>query len=160
PLGRCAGNRRPAALRRACGVRVVGAREAPGDASALGAVVARRDAEVAPEGLRELGGLAVADAVRDLAHGQAAAGEQLRRLLHPDPREVVAEGGLTDLGVGALQLAPRGGDPAGDVVEREVAAVLLVDDLRGLLEEARAKSDRCRSLRGHVGFYAGGSPGG
>ena len=41
--------------------------------AAVGAVVRRGDAMVAAEGLGELGGLAVADAVRDLAHGQAAA---------------------------------------------------------------------------------------
>ena len=146
-----------AAMRRGRPGRRPGARSAR-RARAVGAVVRRRDAEVAPERLRELGRLAVADAVRDLAHGQAAGGQQLGGLLHPDAREVVAEGGLPDLGVGALQLAAGGRDPARDLVEREVAAVLLVDDLRGLLEQARAESDRCRSLRGHVRSYAGGSP--
>src|SRR5918994_1164104 len=92
--------------------------------------LASPDACMAPEGLGELGRLAVAHAVRDLAHGQAAAGQQLGGLLHPHAREVVAERGLADLRVGALQLAARGGDPARDLVEREVAAVLLVDDLR------------------------------
>ena len=63
-------------------------------ARAVGAEVRRRDALVAAERLRELGGLAVADPVRDLAHGQAARGEHLGRLLHAHPRQVVAERGL------------------------------------------------------------------
>ena len=87
-------------------------------AGAVGAVVRRGDAEVAAERLGELGGLAVADAVGDLAHGHAAAGEQLGGAVHADAGQVLAEGGVADLGVGALELAARGGDAAGDVVER------------------------------------------
>src|SRR3978361_1629916 len=44
---------------------------------------------VTPEGLGELRGLAIADAPRDLAHGQAARREQLGGALHPDGREVL-----------------------------------------------------------------------
>src|SRR4051812_9215648 len=65
----------------------------------------RREALVTAERLGELGGLAVPDAVRHLAHGQAPARQQLRRALHPDAGEVLAERGVADLGVGALQLA-------------------------------------------------------
>ena len=46
---------------------------------AAGAEVRRRDAVMAPERLRELGRLAVADAVGDLAHGDARGGRAARR---------------------------------------------------------------------------------
>ena len=78
------------------------------------AVVRRRDALRAPERLRELRRLAVADAARDLAHGHAGAGEQLGGAVHPDARELLAERRVADLGVGALELAPRRGDAARD----------------------------------------------
>ena len=127
--GRCAGRRAGArplcGLRRAGGLSVQRAREAPVGARAVGAVVRRRDAEVAPERLRELGRLAVADAVRDLAHGQPAgwssssAAFSIRTRVRWSRNVVCA-----DLGVGALELAARGRDAAGDLVEREVAAVL------------------------------------
>src|SRR5215207_8255470 len=126
------------------------AREAPVLVRRVGAVVRGGDAEMAAELLGELGGLAVADPVGDLPDGHPARGEELRRLVHPDPGQVVAEGGVADLGVSPLELAPGGRDPAGDLVEREVAAVLVVDDLRGLLEEAGPEADRCRALNGHV----------
>ena len=41
--------------------------------------------------------------------------------LHANARQMLAERRVADLGVGALQLAPRRRDAAGDVVEREVA---------------------------------------
>src|SRR5690242_11201616 len=63
----------------------------------VGPEVGRSDALVAAEGLGELRGLAVADAVGDLAHGQRARGQHVSGLLHADPGEVVAEGGLADL---------------------------------------------------------------
>src|SRR3954451_11310918 len=89
---------------------VRGARETPGGGADLGASagpeVRRGDALVAPERLGELRGLAVAHAVRDLPHGQRARREHVRRLLHPDAGEVVAERRVADLGVGALKLAP------------------------------------------------------
>ena len=56
--------------------------------------------------------------------------------------EVLAERGVPDLGVGALQLAARGRDATRDVVERQVGAVLGFDDGSGVLEEARAVADR------------------
>ncbi len=76
---------------------------------------------MAPERLRELGGLAVADAVRDLADGQPAARQELARALHAHGGEVLAERRVPDLRVGALQLPARGGDAPRDVVERQVA---------------------------------------
>src|SRR5215218_7672829 len=68
-----------------------------------------REPLVAAERLGELGRLAVPDAARDLADGEAAAGEELRGALHPHAREVLAEGRVADLGVGALELAARRG---------------------------------------------------
>ena len=120
---------------------------------AAGPEVRRGDAEMAPERLRELRRLAVAHAVRDLADGQPAGREQLRGLVHAHARQVIAERRPADLGVRALELAARGRHAPGDLVEREVAAVLAVDDLGRLLEEARAELDRCRSLRRHVHTY-------
>src|SRR4051812_46133737 len=51
--------------------------------TSVGAEIRRRDALVAPERLGELGGLAVPDAVCDLAYRQRAGGQHLGRLLHP-----------------------------------------------------------------------------
>src|SRR3712207_6957934 len=45
--------------------------------------------------------------------------QQPRGAPHAHAGELVAKGGLADLGVDALQLAARGGDPASDLVERE-----------------------------------------
>ena len=72
------------------GARAVGgeaagaAQQVPARRVCRGAEVRRRDAEVAPERLGELGGLAVPDPVGDLAHGDAAAGEQLGGAVHAD----------------------------------------------------------------------------
>ncbi len=63
-------------------------------------------------------------------------------------REVLAEGRVADLGVGALQLASRGRDAARDVVERQVGAVLGLDDGYRVTEEARAMTDRGWALNG------------
>src|SRR3954470_7878773 len=72
-----------------------------------GPVVRRSDAVVAPERFRELGGLAVSDAVCNLAHGERTGGEHVRGGAHAHGREVVSERGPADLGVGALELAAR-----------------------------------------------------
>src|SRR4051812_45600083 len=61
-------------------VRRAGAELRPGRAerrAPVGAEVRRRNALVAAERLRELGGLAVADAMRDLADGQRTGGQHL-----------------------------------------------------------------------------------
>ena len=63
----------------ACGASGGEPSRRPRDAAAAGAVVRRRDAEVAPERLGELRGLAVADAVRDLADRQRCGGRAARR---------------------------------------------------------------------------------
>src|SRR3954452_25339913 len=110
------------------------------------AIGRRRDVVVAAERLGELRGLAVADAVGDLPHGQPARAEHLGGAAHPDGGQVVAERRVADLGVGALQLAARRRDAAGDVVEREVGGVLGLDDRGGVLEEARAVADGGRSV--------------
>src|SRR4051794_34278186 len=123
--------------------------------SPVGAEGGRREALVAAEGLGELGRLAVADTARDLAHGQATPRQQLGRALHPDAGEMLAERRAADLGVGALELTARGGDAARDVVEGQVRGVLGLDDLDGILEEARPVADCVRALDGH----ATGTPG-
>ena len=74
---------------------------------------------------------------RPRARSAPRRGQHLGGLLHAHAGQVVAERGLADLGVGALELAARRGDAAGDVVEREVGGVLAIDDLRGLVEQAR-----------------------
>src|SRR3954469_24946078 len=96
---------------------------------------------MAPERLGELGRLAVAHAVRDLAHGQRPRREHLGRAVHAHGGEVLAEGRPADLAVRALELAPRGGDAAGDVVERDLSRVLGLDDRDGVLEEAGPVAD-------------------
>src|SRR3954454_10160076 len=116
-------------------------------------VVRRRDPVVAPERLGELRRLAVADPPGDLADGQRVVVQEEGGLLHADGREVLAEGRPSDLGVGALQLAARGGDAAGDVVEGEIGAELLLDDGGRVLEEAGAEADRRGSLRWHRPLY-------
>ena len=90
---------------------------------------------MAAERLGELRGLAVADPVGDLADRQAAVGEQLGGALHAHAGQVLAERGVADLGVGALELAPRRGDAARDVVEGEVGGVL-----RSTMATASSKS--------------------
>ena len=106
---------------------------------------------MAAERLGELGRLAVADAVGDLAHGQAPARQQLGGPLHAHLRQVLAERRVADLGVGALQLAARGRDAAGDVVEGEVARVVLLDDRDGVVEQAGPVADGVGALSGHAG---------
>ena len=69
----------------------------------------------------------------------APRGEQLGRALHAHGREVLAERRVADLGVGALELAARGRDAAGDVVER-----------RGRLR-TRPRRSRRRPRRGSCG---------
>ena len=102
---------------------------------------------MAAKGLCELRRLAVADALGDLTHGQAVRGEKGCGVLHANPGQMFAEGGASDLRVGALQLAARGGHAARDVIEAEIGAVFLLDDHHRLLEQARAMADRRGALR-------------
>jgi hypothetical protein len=114
---------------------------------------------MAAERLGELRGLAIADAMGDLADRQPACRQQLGRALHPHRGEVLAERGVADLGVGALQLAARRGNAPGDVVERQIVAVLGLHDRDGIAEEARAMTNRGRSLnREFHGVYYGAVP--
>src|SRR4051812_12941501 len=85
--------------------------------AATGTEVRRRDALIAPEGLREPRRLAVADPVRHLAHGQRARGEHFGRFCHADAGQVISERGLADLGVGPLELTARRRDASCDVVQ-------------------------------------------
>ena len=54
---------------------------------------------------------------------------------------MLAERRVADLGVGTLELAPRGGDAACDVVQAQLVGVLDGDDGRGVLVEAGAVAD-------------------
>lgn len=103
---------------------------------------------VAAEGLGELGGLPVADGACDAVDGERAVLQELAGPRHPDALEVAPEAGLTRFGESALELAPRRGDPAGHVVERQALGVVAVDQLGGLLEQLPATVDRGLSLRG------------
>ena len=69
-----------------------------------------RRSVVAPEGLRELCRLAVANCAGDGLHGEGALPQQLGRAGHPDPLELSSEARGSDLREGALKLPPRGGD--------------------------------------------------
>jgi hypothetical protein len=110
---------------------------------------------VAAEGLGELGGLAVADASGHLAHRERALAEHLEGPAHADLGEVRAEARAAGLGEGALELTPRRGEPAGHRVELEVAGVLALDDLDGLLEEGAPALD-CSGSDCHVASLTSG----
>ena len=60
---------------------------------------------MAPEGLGELRRLPVSHAMRDLAHGDAPAGEELGGPFHSHRGEVLSERGSADLGECALELS-------------------------------------------------------
>ena len=102
---------------------------------------------MAPEGLREIRGLAIADPHSHLAHGRPPAAKKLDSAAHPDIREITAEGRPADLGEGALQLAPRGEDASRQQLDVEVTIVLGLDDRHGLPEDRPAAPDRGPSLR-------------
>jgi hypothetical protein len=130
---------------RAGGQRAASARACA--AAPAGAERGRRDAVVAPERLRELGGLRVAPTrsatSRTVAAVRAASSSAARSIR---TAEVLAERGVADLGVGTLELAPRRGRHApGDVVEREVARVL---PARRSRSRRRAGSRAARALAG------------
>src|SRR4051812_10799268 len=132
------------------GRRLGGLLEAAGAGRPSGPEVRRGDADVAPERLGELGRLAVPDAGRNLADRHRAGGQQLGGAGHPHPGQVLAERGAADLGEGPLELAARGGQAPGDVIQRELLGVLALDDMARLLVEARAESDRRKSLSCHL----------
>src|SRR5438552_535060 len=101
---------------------------------------------MAPERLRELGRLPVANAVRHLADGQPAPAQHLGGSLHPHRREVLPEGRVADLAEGALELAAGGRHPSRDVVERELGGELARHDRGGVLVEAGPEAYCCWSL--------------
>src|SRR5215213_8626633 len=110
----------------------------------------RRGPVVAAERLGELRGLAIADAMGDLAHREPAHAEHLGGPIHPHRGQVLAERRVADLRIRALQLTPAGRHAPRDVVEAEVRCELALDDRRGLLEEARAMTDGGRALHWSV----------
>src|SRR3954465_5733363 len=121
---------------------------ARGRRAGVGAAEARRRRSVvAPERLRELGRLPVADAVCDVPDGQLAFAQQLERAPHPHLRDVRAEASPRDLGEGALELAARGRGAPRDVVELDRVRVFALDDLRGLLDTSTPACLRSRSDR-------------
>lgn len=71
------------------------------------AVVGRSNAQVTAERLGELRRLAVPDPAGDFADGQRAIVEQPGRTVHADPRQVLAERGVADLGIRTLKLTTR-----------------------------------------------------
>ena len=109
-------------------------------------------AVVAPERLGELGGLAVADAVGDLADGEAASPAARRRA--PCARRSGARGRW-------CRRSRRRRAGAAGARRRHAARCrrargprrTLVDDGDGVLEEAGAEADGARSLLWHCGFY-------
>jgi len=105
---------------------------------------------VAPEGFRELRRLPVSDPRGDLANGWGAAGKQLGGTVHAHARQVLAEGRVADLGEHALDLTPRGRYAAGDLVELEVARVLVVNNPRRFLIQAPSQGFCGGALKGHV----------
>jgi hypothetical protein len=60
----------------------------------------------AAECFSELGWLAVADVVRNLAHRQLTADQHLSRSIHPYSGQVLTKSCVADLGKGTLKLAP------------------------------------------------------
>src|SRR4051812_32607433 len=103
---------------------------------------------VAPEGLRELGRLAVPDAVRHVPDGQAAFAQELERALHPHLGHVGAEARRARLGERPLELAARGREAPRHVVQLDLVRVFALDDLRGLVEE-RAPARHRPGADGH-----------
>jgi hypothetical protein len=87
-----------------------------------------RSTVVSPEGLRELGRLAVADRARDGLDGEGAFPKQLRCTGHPDALELTPEARGAGLRERALQLPARGRDRPRDRVQREVLVRITARD--------------------------------
>jgi hypothetical protein len=88
----------------------------------------------------------------DVPDGQTSDPQHLGGAVHADGGEVLAEGRVADLGVGALELPAARGDPPRDVVQAQIGRELALDDGRGLLEE-RCAMPNCRwTLHGEVDF--------
>src|SRR4051794_25173225 len=97
--------------------------------AALLAVRGRRQSVVAPEALRELCRLVVANARRDRPHRDGVGGEQRPRVMHPDFRELVAEARPSHLGERALKLAARGRKLPCHPLELQVPRVVACDQV-------------------------------
>jgi hypothetical protein len=89
----------------------------------------RREPVAATKRAREVRRMAVADELRDVAHGdRRLLGQQLGGRGHASRAQVLVKARLTELRVRALHLARRAGDRAGDRCERQPAAVVARDD--------------------------------
>ncbi len=85
--------------------------------------------------------LAVADETSDVAHGDRLAGEQLGGGGEAARAQVLFEGEVPKLGIGALELARGARERVGDGRERERAAVVAGDEQPGEHVEAAALAD-------------------
>src|SRR4051794_28950041 len=103
-----------------------------------GAVASRRHPVRARERLGELRRLAVADPGGDVADGDRGLGQQLGGALHADPGQTLPERCVAVLVEAALQLTARGGDLAGDVIERELCGVFGLHERDRLAREGRS----------------------
>ena len=80
----------------------------------------RRQAVAAPERAREVRRLAVADQARDIAHrDRPLLDQQLGRGGHPPREQILLEGHLAELRIGALQLPRRARHGRGHGLERQ-----------------------------------------
>jgi hypothetical protein len=134
--------------RTSSGTEVLGRadRGAAGIGAALDAEGGRAEPVAAAKGLREVRRLTVADDAGDVAHGDRGLLDQkLRRRAHAPRQQILAEGALAELRVGARQLPRRTGERAGDPIERQRAAVVARDRRAGQQVQAAALLERGRT---------------
>ena len=112
-------------------------------------IVRRQDSVKAMERLGKLCGLTVADPGCRLADRDGPVHKKVCCVSHPHRGQVLSEGGVPDLKVDALQLTPGRGNAMRDLVEAEIASVLLIDDRDGVREDLGAVAQRVRSVVGH-----------
>jgi hypothetical protein len=90
-----------------------------------------------------MGSLAKADQPGDVAHGdRRLLDQQLRGDVQAAREQILAEGRLAELRVGARHLARRAGKRPGDLVERQRTAVVASDDDTREQIQAAALLDR------------------
>ena len=111
----------------------------------------------APERLGELRGLTVSDVVGDFTHREVAPDEHLRSSVHPHAGQVLAKGRVAYLGERALQLATRGGNALGKLVERQLAGVFELDNRADFAVELCSKGDCCWPLHREMDTATSGS---
>ena len=85
------------------------------------------DVVVAPEALRELGRLVVADPRRHRADGDRGVAQEVARVPHPHRRKLVPEARVPRLGERPLQLTAGRGEPARHAREIEIGRVVALD---------------------------------